>query len=218
MRTRVQKKPSKYLHRLLKFAALIILILLSVSVFGDYGTRDGEADVDLSSLSAAKDAGPEMPEGTVLWKLGKHDGSAGEFKAAGSSGVKKSLSIASTTARSAELKSLPSGLHGETNPELRIQYELDKIPEHGVLFRVSIIDAYKSVPQMSVFSNRQLSGIIQIAGIAGTGSKYDFRKTYELYIPKEQLISGTNELTLRTARESIPQRLRISTTGGHGII
>ncbi|WP_445668076.1 discoidin domain-containing protein [Paenibacillus sp. FSL H3-0333] len=200
MRTRVQKKPSKYLHRLLKFAALIILILLSVSVFGDYGTKDGEDDVDLSSLSAAKDAGPEMPEGTVLWKLGKHDGSAGEFKAAGSNGVKKTLSIASTTAKSAELKSLPSGLHGETNPELRIQYELDKIPEHGVLFRVSIIDAYKSVPQMSVFSNRQLSGIIQIAGIAGTGSKYDFRKTYELYIPKEQLISGTNELTLRTAR------------------
>lgn len=200
MRSRLQKKPTKHFHRLLKFAALIILILLSVSVFGDERTNDGEADVDLSSLSAAKDAGPEMPEGTLLWKLGKHDGSAAEFKAAGSNGVKERLSIASSTARSAELKSLPSGLHGETNPELRIQYELDKIPEHGVLFRVSIIDAYKSVPQMSVFSNRQLSGIIQIAGIAGTGSKYDFRKSYELYIPKEQLISGTNELTLRTAR------------------
>lgn len=102
--------------------------------------------------------------------------------------------------KAAELQSIPSGLHGATNPELRITYKLDKIPVNGVLFRVSILDAYKSVPQMSVFSNRQLSGIIQIAGVDGTDSKYDFRKTYELYIPKEQLISGTNELTLRAAR------------------
>lgn len=200
MRTRSKKKPRQPLHLLLKFAALIILFLLSVSVFGEDGTKDGEAEIDLSGLSGAKNAGPEMPEGTVIWKLGRHDGSAAEFKAAGSSGVKEALTMASSAAKSGELKTLPSGLHGETNPELRIQYELDKIPANGVLFRVSILDAYKAVPQMSVFSNRQLSGIIQIAGIAGTGSKYDFRKTYELYIPKEQLVSGTNELTLRTAR------------------
>ncbi|WP_340021554.1 discoidin domain-containing protein [Paenibacillus sp. FSL K6-1096] len=200
MRTRSKKKPRRHFHLLLKFAALIILFLLSVSVFGEDGTKNGEAEVDLSGLSAAKDAGPEMPEGTVIWTLGRHDGSAAEFRAAGSSGVKEALSMTSSAAKSGELRTLPSGLHGETNPELRIQYELDKIPENGVLFRVSILDAYKSVPQMSVFSNRQLSGIIQIAGISGTGSKYDFRKTYELYIPKEQLLSGTNELTLRTTR------------------
>ncbi|NQX47435.1 discoidin domain-containing protein [Paenibacillus tritici] len=200
MRTRLKKKPNKQLHRLLKFAALIILLLLSVSVFGEDGTNTGEEGADLSTLPTAKDAGPELPEGTVIWKLGKHDGSASEFRSAGSAGVKKNARMASSAAKSAELKTLPSGLHGETNPELRIQYELDKIPVNGVLFRVSIIDAYKAVPQMSVFSNSQLSGIIQIAGIAGTGSKYDFRKSYELYIPKEQLIKGTNELTLRTAR------------------
>ena len=200
MRTRTKRTHTKPFHLLLKFAALIILFLLSVSVFGDDGTKSGEVEVDMSELSAANDAGPGIPEGTVLWKLGQHNGSAAEFAAAGSSGAKAVYNVASPTIQASELKSVPSGLRGDTNPELRITYKLDKIPVNGVLFRVSIIDAYKSVPQMSVFSNKQLSGIIQIAGVAGTDSKYDFRKTYELYIPKEQLISGTNELTLRTAR------------------
>jgi hypothetical protein len=155
MRTRLQKKRKKPIHLLLKFAALIILFLLSVSVFGDDGTNNGEVEVDMSELSAAKDAGPEMPEGTLLWKLGQHDGSDAEFAASGSNGAKGILSVASASVKAAELQTVPSGLHGDTNPELRITYKLDKIPVNGVLFRVSILEAYKSVPQMSVFSNRQ---------------------------------------------------------------
>lgn len=200
MRTRTKKNKNKPLHLLLKFAALTLLFLLSVSIFGDDGTKRAEVEVDMSKLSAAKDAGPALPDGTVLWQLGKHDGTAGEFAAAGSSAAKEAFKVASVSAKTAELQSVPSGLRGDTNPELRIMYKLDKIPVNGVLFRVSIIDAYKSIPQMSVFSNRQLSGIIQIAGVAGTDSKYTFRKTYELYIPKEQLVAGTNELKLQAAR------------------
>lgn len=201
MRTRLKKRTKKPVHLILKFAALILLFLLSVSVFGeDGGTNSGEVEVDMSELSASKDAGPVIPEGTVLWKLGQQDGSAAEFAAAGASGAKEAVSVVSSAVKAAEVKSVPSGLNGQTHPELRITYQLDKIPVNGVLFRVSILDAYKSVPQMSVFSNRQLSGIIQIAGVTGTESKYKFRKTYELYIPKEQLVSGTNELKLRAAR------------------
>ncbi|MBW4084434.1 discoidin domain-containing protein [Paenibacillus sp. S150] len=154
----------------------------------------------MSKLSAASDAGPELPEGTVLWQLGQQDGSAAEFAETGSPDVEEVFNVASSTIKASALHTIPSGLRGDTNPELRITYELDEIPVNGVLFRVSILDAYKSVPQMSVFSNRQLSGIIQIAGVAGTDSKYNFRKTYELYIPKEQLVTGTNELKLQAAR------------------
>ncbi|AIQ45266.1 hypothetical protein R70723_04680 [Paenibacillus sp. FSL R7-0273] len=202
MRTRNKKKKTiKPLHLLLKFAALAVLFLVSVSVFGEDGTKQGEVEVDMTKLSSASDAGPELPEGSVLWQLGRQDGSSAEFAAAGSAGVQAAYTVSSSSAKSAtNLQSVPSGLRGDTNPELSITYNLNKIPENGVLFRVSIIDAYKSVPQMSVFSNRQLSGIIQIAGVAGTDSEYSFRKAYELYIPKEQLVEGSNELKLQATR------------------
>ncbi|MNB92711.1 F5/8 type C domain protein [compost metagenome] len=202
MRTRNKKKKTiKPLHLLLKFAALAILFLVSVSVFGEDGTKQGETEVDMTKLSSASDAGPELPDGSVLWQLGKQDGSSAEFAAAGSAGAKAVYTVSSSSAKTpSNLQSVPSGLRGDTNPELSITYNLNKIPENGVLFRVSIIDAYKSVPQMSVFSNRQLSGIIQIAGVAGTDSKYSFRKSYELYIPKEQLVTGSNVLKLQAAR------------------
>ncbi|WP_151733154.1 discoidin domain-containing protein [Paenibacillus tengchongensis] len=153
----------------------------------------------MSELSAAKDTGPELPDGTLLWGIGKDDGSSAEFAESVPAGAKV-IEAAAGALSASEVKAVPSGLKGDSNPELSIKYKLDKIPEYGVLFRVSILDAYKSVPQMSVFSNRQLSGIIQIAGVSGTDSKYTFRKTYELYIPKEQLVTGDNELKLQVAR------------------
>lgn len=191
-----RKKRYKPLLILLKFAALAVMFLLSVSVFGSDGAKIDEANLDMPAQMAANST--ELPEGTVLWRLGQHDGSTHEFAAASSSNAKKVFSVASSGVKTTALQSIPSGLDGVNNPELKITYQLDKIPANGVLFRVGIIDAYKSVPQMSVFSNQQLSGIIQIAGVSGTDSKYSFRKTYELYIPKEQLQTGTNELKLRT--------------------
>ncbi|WP_444939701.1 discoidin domain-containing protein [Paenibacillus wynnii] len=152
----------------------------------------------MSKLSSGQITAPNQPSGTVLWELGKHDGSSGEFAAASSSSANnKAISVSSKVIAPG---SIPSGLNGATNPELRISYSLDKIPANGVLFHVSILDAYKSIPQMSVFSNKQLSGIIQISGVSGTNSEYTFRKTYELYIPKEQLKTGSNELKLQTTR------------------
>lgn len=191
------KKP---LLLFLKFAALTVLLLLSVSVFGTNRTNEYKADANLSKLSAGNEMDIVIPDGSLIWKLGEHDGSAGEFAAKSISGSKKAFEITSSAMKTTALKSLPSGLNGQSNPELTITYQLNKIPEHGVLFSVGILDAYKSIPQMSVFSNQQLSGIIQIAGVSGTESEYDFQKTYELYIPKEQLKTGTNELKLQTVR------------------
>ncbi|KGE19204.1 discoidin domain-containing protein [Paenibacillus wynnii] len=152
----------------------------------------------MSKLSSGQITATNQPAGTVLWELGKHDGSSGEFAAANSSSANnKAISASSKVIAPGNI---PSGLNGATNPELRISYSLDKIPANGVLFHVSILDAYKSIPQMSVFSNKQLSGIIQISGVSGTNSEHTFRKTYDLYIPKEQLKTGTNELKLQTTR------------------
>ncbi|WP_340006978.1 discoidin domain-containing protein [Paenibacillus sp. FSL K6-0276] len=181
---------------LLKSSTLIVLLLMTVSIFGMEGTSKGK----VGNVAAGKDLGPEFPKSTMIWRLGQHDGSSNEFADINASDNHTVIHITSSTVKASELQNIPSGLNGKTFPELRINYQLNKIPANGILFRVGILEAYKSVPQMSVLSNRQLSGIIQIAGIADTESEYGFRKTYELYIPKEQLKTGTNELKLQTTR------------------
>lgn len=144
-----------------------------------------------------------------VWKLGQRDDSSAEFKgvvgrdnieisgAAASTessakGTFSALSEAESTTVPVLLSSgdIPPGLNASTNPELSLQYKLNQVPPNGMIFRVRILDAGKAVPQMAVFSNHQLSGIIQIAGVSGTGSTYNFKNNYELYIPKEQLQSG----------------------------
>jgi hypothetical protein len=47
---------------------------------------------------------------------------------------------------------------------------------------------------MAVFSNGSLAGLIQLWGTGGTNSPYTWRKSYRLYIPKEFLKVGQNEL------------------------
>ncbi|WP_025720483.1 hypothetical protein [Paenibacillus polymyxa] len=155
-----------------------------------------------------------------VWKLGQRDDSSAEFKgvvgrenidisaaaASTESSAKGALSALSEAERSTTVPVLlssgdiPPGLNASTNPELTLQYKLNQIPPNGMIFRVRILDAGKAVPQMAVFSNHQLSGIIQIAGVSGTGSAYNFKNNYDLYIPKEQLQSGVNVLKLKTAR------------------
>lgn len=192
-------KSNKPLLWTLKMIAVVILFLFTTSIFGSEGAEDNVTEVDMTKLSSAHVTNLNLPKSTVLWKLGNHDGSAREFAPANSANPKELINITSS-GKTIATGGIPSGLNGASNPKMRISYSLDKIPANGVLFRVSILDAYKSVPQMSVFSNKQLSGIIQIAGVSGTNSEYSFRKSYELYIPKEQLKTGVNELKLQTAR------------------
>ncbi|MBP1962938.1 discoidin domain-containing protein [Paenibacillus aceris] len=165
-------------------ALLILLILISAS--SNYGAS---AKTELVKVMTESNQ-----IGNQIWMLGKPNDSYSEF------GKESAGQISYTV--SADLKqpeiwnSLPQGLNKSLNPTLSINYSLAEIPEYGVHFRVKILDAYKSVPQMAVFSNKMLSGIIQIAGVGGTTSTYAYKKLYELYIPKEQLQLGNNELKL----------------------
>jgi hypothetical protein len=45
-----------------------------------------------------------------------------------------------------------------------------------------------------------MSGLIQIAGLNGNGLTYKFKETYRLYIPREFLKTGVNELRLEVDR------------------
>ena len=130
-----------------------------------------------------------------IWMLGKPDDSYLEFGK--ESAASRNFSVDSDTNQRADWVDVPQGLNKSVKSAFRITYVLNTIPENGVLLQVKVLDAYKSVPQMAVFSNHMLSGIVQIGGVGGTSSPYTFKKTYQLYIPKEQLQAGSNELKLQ---------------------
>ncbi|ANS73307.1 hypothetical protein AWM70_00840 [Paenibacillus yonginensis] len=166
---------------------LFILEIVGLIVLLSHAGRSGHADLAVSAMGS----------NAVIWKLGSEDGKSAEF--ASSANAVKTMSAAEAKVE-ADWSQVPPGLNAAKNPVFEMDYNLKQIPENGVLFRVKILDAYKSVPQLAVFSNHQLSGIIQVAGSSGTGSGYSYNKSYELYIPKEQLQTGSNQLKLQLIR------------------
>ncbi|MFD0678581.1 MULTISPECIES: discoidin domain-containing protein [unclassified Paenibacillus] len=166
----------------------MLLLILSVLSCCQYTAADQLAPPEIKQASA------QLVQGRWIWLIGKPDDSFLEFR---SDSKSQSFSISSDSYKSMDWKSLPSGLDRSVNPSFSIHYTLEAIPEHGVNLQVKVLDAYKSIPQMAVFTNRMLSGIVQIAGVGGTTSGYPFKKTYELYIPKEQLQLGDNIVELR---------------------
>lgn len=190
-----ETKRSLLAIRLTGIAVAILLVGLSFLLRNE--TERGSGYAKMPGLGAVQPGGQE-PEGTLLWQLGEQDGSSAEFAEPGAKGTQAVVQAGGNARQAASAASVSSGLDASELPEFTVAYELPEVPEHGVLFRVNILDAYKSTPQMSVFSNGQLSGIIQIAGLSDSGSEFPFRKSYELYIPKEQLREGANELRMGT--------------------
>ncbi|WP_088831128.1 polysaccharide lyase family protein [Paenibacillus tyrfis] len=132
-----------------------------------------------------------------IWRIGVEDDSKQEF-AANLTADKLQYQVKQGTSQTV-WSDFPAGLDASITRNLSIHYSLSKVPEHGVNFKVRVLSASKAVPQMSVFSNGTLSGMIQITGI-GEKSPYKYKKLYELYIPKEQLKQGQNELKLGAER------------------
>ncbi|MCY9656678.1 discoidin domain-containing protein [Paenibacillus chondroitinus] len=165
-------------------ALLILLVLISAST--NYGASARTEMVKVMTES--------NQIGNPIWTLGKPDDSDLEFGKESAAPI--SYTVSSGEQQQQTWSSVPQGLNKSLNPTLSINYALAEIPEYGVHFRVKILDAHKSVPEMAVFSNNLLSGIIQIAGVGGTTSAYEYKKLYELYIPKEQLQLGNNVLKL----------------------
>lgn len=165
-------------------ALLILLILTSAS--NDYGASAKTDFVKVMTVS--------NQIGNQIWMLGNQNDSYLEFEN-GSAG-QSSYTVTPDLKQTDAWDTVPQGLNKSMNPNFTINFSLAEIPEYGVHFRVRIMDAHKAIPQMAIFSNKMLSGIIQIAGVGGTTSTYPYKKLYELYIPKEQLQLGNNELKL----------------------
>lgn len=148
----------------------------------------------LAASMTAQLLGAERP----LWQIGTADEKCDEFvdyrAAAGQ------IEIAAGRSEPAVAAAAGKGLHGAEHPQLEIVYHLDALPPHGVLFSFKLLDATKNGPQMAVFSNGLMAGLIQLWGTAETGSAFPWKKTYQLYIPRELLAVGRNVLTLKSCR------------------
>ncbi len=141
--------------------------------------------------------GSEIPAGSLIWQIGIPDDLASEFAPDFHRGP-ETLDIPSIGALigPSGCDKISPGVRASSNPTFDIHYPLAQIPASGVLFTFKLIRAPKSGAQMAVFSNGSFAGLIQLWGTEGTNYPYQWRKTYRLYVPKEMLKTGPNELRL----------------------
>jgi hypothetical protein len=135
----------------------------------------------------------------TIWEIGKKDDSSAEFNnySVINQSIVESPNIVTTN--------VPKGLKKDINPFLEIKYQLSSIPVHGVTFSFKLLDANKIGPEMAVFSNGPLAGLIQLWGIGEINFNIKWKKTYKLYIPKELLVVGANVLRLEASMPSFYQ-------------
>lgn len=123
-----------------------------------------------------------------IFSVGKEDGNSNEFVDFNKGTDSYKLPLSSV--------SFPKGMKASINPKINLTYDLDTIPENGLLFRFKTTDADMSTPQLVIYSNNTMAGIVQITGTNGSGGAYPFKETYEVYIPKSLLKNGNNTLRL----------------------
>jgi len=135
-----------------------------------------------------------IPTGTLLWRIGIPDDLSNEFGDFHKG--PETVDIPSTGAiiDAAGCAIISRGVRASVNPVFNVHYPLADVPKNGAFFSFKLIRAPKSGAQMAVFSNGSFAGLIQLWGTDGTDYPYQWRKTYRLYIPKELLQPGKNEL------------------------
>lgn len=132
--------------------------------------------------------------GDVLWSIGNDDNSSAEFSDYSFGG--QSVNVLPEWGASTNWDFFPKGMKGDLNKKISIEFELPNIPEFGVLLSFRLLDASTTIPQLAVFSNGIMCGLIQLPG-NGINSDLNWKETYKLYIPKEMLQLGSNTLDLR---------------------
>ncbi len=139
---------------------------------------------------------PPVVPGTLIWRLGIDDQSAGELTAEYGTVDVDSLTVPADWETRSDWSIVRKGLKLDQNGTLVLSYSLSEVPGFGAEFRFRVLDAHRVIPQLNVFSNETLAGLIQIAGLQGSNVSLKYKETYRLYIPKELLQVGENTLRL----------------------
>lgn len=153
--------------------------------------------VACASTLPAHDAAAQVPDKT-LWQIGQVDDSSAEFSDYAPGAAPEVDAALVGAAPGARL--VCKGLKADVNPALSLRYSLARLPRNGVRLRFKLLSAHKNGAQLAVFSNQAMAGLLQLWGTQGTSSPHQWKKTYELYIPREMLQRGSNTLRLQVAR------------------
>jgi hypothetical protein len=152
-----------------------------------------------TSLAAPQHAQAQADPANTLWRLGNVDGRSDEFRAR-QTGVELVTVPPNWETRTTWNDVLSKGLHAGVNHEMQITYNLGSVPQFGVELHVRILHSHWGIPQMAVFSNGFMVGMIQIFGVDTIQAPRDER-LYRLYIPKEFLKPNQqNTLRLKAVR------------------
>lgn len=120
--------------------------------------------------SEAAETSVRYQRDALLWRLGTPDDSSTEFSDYGGN---VELDIPAGWEEQTDWSAVPKGLHAVTGAQMKLHYNLDSIPENGLLMQVKILDAHQCIPQMAVFSNGTMAGMLQITGLSGNGADPD---------------------------------------------
>ena len=140
------------------------------------------------------EADPPVPSGSLIWQIGIADNLCNEFADFHKGPERVNIPSVGAMIGADGCSKISKGVRASENPSLDIEYPLIDLPANGALFCFKLIRAPKSGAQMAAFSNGAFAGLIQLWGTDGTNYPYAWRKTYRLYIPKELLKTGQNEL------------------------
>lgn len=201
-------KLPQYCRRMFTLLMMAMLLATGIPFYGGPGNSLPKASAEEGSLNheysldngaswQAVTANPQPVPKTVLWQLGIADHSSAEL--AGWNGP-SAVTVPGDWSTRTSWQEVPKGLKLDQTGSLDIAYNLAEIPEHGIELSIFVLDAYTSIPQMAVFSNGQMAGLVQITGVNGSGSNSKFSQTYRLYIPREMLKQGGNRLLLEADR------------------
>ncbi|GAB2671564.1 hypothetical protein ACFQWB_13435 [Paenibacillus thermoaerophilus] len=178
------------MNRLIFHVAALMIAVVAISFLPSENAAPGF----LKEEPEAEKAG-----GRVLWQLGQEDGSRAEFAEQASKAM-RSLRIRGGPHAPQETAQAPGRMGRNEVAEFSLHFQLNEVPPYGVRLVVKIVDASRAIPQMAVYANKLLAGIVQIAGVGGTGSPHPYVKSYELYIPPEMLQTGDNTIRLESIR------------------
>jgi len=167
-----------------------------------------------STASRAKSVNDLDSSEEILWRIGKVDDSNAEFATADEiAGGSLSREVPTDWLNRERWPDFPAMLNANEDAggvaDLTLTYELSSLPQHGVVFTFKLLDGTKVVPELAVYSNDILAGLIQLWGTqgirnaAGVPLQFKWQKTYQLYIPKEFLTIGQNQLRLEMVRNSL---------------
>lgn len=205
--------------RIYKSTALLLVLLLALMSFLMPAARPASAAppggiLTVQEIESPSEnvivplPSPQLNESTVtstsyepmsqLWQVGIPDNSSAEFTVF-EDVYSKTLQVPVPTVR---WSGIPQGMKADINGFMNLSFNLGHVPEYGVQFSIKVIDASTAIPQLAVFTNGLMSGLIQITGL-NDGERTPpntWKQTYRLYIPKEQLKTGRNSIRLTLER------------------